>query len=175
MSIGFTLEIRKAELADSELLSYTGAEMFYETFADDNTVDDMLQYLNENFTPECLREKISDPVRAFYIAYSNDEVVGYLQILPVSEHEHFPGQTGLCIERIYVYKKFQDKKAGAALMQYAVDLARRNTSWYIWLSVWEENIRAIAFYERWGFIPFGSVIFMLGTDPQTDILMYKPL
>lgn len=175
MSVEFALDIRKAGLPDAEMLAGKGAEMFYETFAEDNTVDDMLQYLNEHFTPECLREQISDPARSFYIAYSNEEVVGYLQILPVSEHEHFPGQTGLCIERIYVYKKFHDKKAGAALMQYAIDLARRNSSHYIWLAVWEENIRAIAFYERWGFIPFGSVIFMLGTDQQTDILMYKPL
>jgi len=41
--------------------------------------------------------------------------------------------------------------------------------------VWEHNIKAIAFYKKFGFEQFGSHIFMLGDDIQTDILMRKNL
>ncbi|NLA43929.1 GNAT family N-acetyltransferase, partial [Candidatus Saccharibacteria bacterium] len=37
--------------------------------------------------------------------------------------------------------------------------------------VWEHNDKAIRFYEKLGFRPFGEHLFMLGSDPQTDLLM----
>lgn len=175
MSTEINLNIRKATTADAAELARAGAAMFQETFAADNTPEDMQHYLDHHFTPAFLEEKISDPSREFYMAYTGNELAGYLEVIPDSPHEHFPGQRGLSIERIYVYKKFHDKKLGAALMQYATDLAQTNRCSYLWLGVWEKNLRAIAFYERWGFIPFGSVIFMLGSDRQTDTTMYKPL
>ena len=38
----------------------------------------------------------------------------------------------------------------------------------IWLGVWERNPRAQAFYRKHGFVPVGTHVFMLGTEPQTD-------
>ncbi|MGV2488753.1 UNVERIFIED_CONTAM: GNAT family N-acetyltransferase, partial [Bacillus mycoides] len=37
--------------------------------------------------------------------------------------------------------------------------------------VWEENHRAIKFYEKNGFKIFGKHDFVLGEDVQTDLLM----
>jgi ribosomal protein S18 acetylase RimI-like enzyme len=45
----------------------------------------------------------------------------------------------------------------------------------IWLGVWERNLQAIAFYERWGFVRVGEKTFVLGTDPQTDHVMARPV
>jgi ribosomal protein S18 acetylase RimI-like enzyme len=41
----------------------------------------------------------------------------------------------------------------------------------MWLGVWEENPRAIRFYQKQGFVEFDQHIFQLGEDAQTDILM----
>lgn len=38
----------------------------------------------------------------------------------------------------------------------------------IWLSVWERNRRAMAFYVKSGFREVGSTAFILGTDRQRD-------
>ena len=46
---------------------------------------------------------------------------------------------------------------------------------YVWLGVWEQNPRAIRFYEKNGFVPFDTHVFILGEDKQTDILMKKIL
>jgi len=43
----------------------------------------------------------------------------------------------------------------------------------MWLGVWEQNERAIAFYRRWGFLEFGHHAFMLGNDLQNDLLMAR--
>ena len=45
----------------------------------------------------------------------------------------------------------------------------------IWLGVWEENNKAIAFYKRHGFEVFGSHPFKLGGDLQRDLLMKRLL
>ncbi|MEG2102651.1 MAG: GNAT family N-acetyltransferase, partial [Flavobacterium sp.] len=42
---------------------------------------------------------------------------------------------------------------------------------YIWLGVWEENIRALSFYKKNGFVEFDKHIFVLGDEEQTDLLM----
>jgi ribosomal protein S18 acetylase RimI-like enzyme len=42
---------------------------------------------------------------------------------------------------------------------------------YLWLGVWEENKRAIAFYRKNGFVEFDKHILRLGDDEQTDIMM----
>jgi ribosomal protein S18 acetylase RimI-like enzyme len=41
----------------------------------------------------------------------------------------------------------------------------------IWLSVWEENRRAIAFYKKSSFIDIGTKDFWVGKDKQTDRVM----
>ncbi len=43
----------------------------------------------------------------------------------------------------------------------------------IWLGVWEENPKAIRFYEKNGFVPFSRHIFKMGDEEQTDIMMRK--
>ena len=169
------LHIRKANIADATLLSRMGSETFYESYAAYNTPEDMQQYVNEHFTIAKLETVLQDAEREIYIAEWNGEPAGYLQVSPKASEEHFPGQKALCIDRIYVYQKYQSQKIGAALMNRCIQAAEEWSSAYIWLWVWDRNPRAISFYERWGFIPFGTTTFILGTDRQTDILMYKPI
>ena len=41
----------------------------------------------------------------------------------------------------------------------------------LWLGVWEDNPRAIAFYKKYDFTVVGEHIFTVGTDPQRDLIM----
>ena len=53
----------------------------------------------------------------------------------------------------------------------AIELSITEKLPFLWLGVWEKNLSAIRFYEKNGFTAFGEHIFMLGTDPQRDVLM----
>ena len=75
------------------------------------------------------------------------------------------------IERIYVLKEFQRKKLGQQMLEKVIELAKNLKAKYIWLGVWEKNIKAIRFYERNGFERIGEQDFMLGLEKQTDYLM----
>ena len=54
-----------------------------------------------------------------------------------------------------------------------MSVAQGRKASYVWLGVWEHNHRALRFYEKNGFTAFGTHIFQLGNDQQTDILMQK--
>ena len=75
------------------------------------------------------------------------------------------------IERIYVLKEFLGKQVGQALYNKALQLAKDRKATYLWLGVWENNARALAFYKKNELVEFDKHIFVLGEDKQTDILM----
>ncbi len=43
----------------------------------------------------------------------------------------------------------------------------------VWLGVWEENVKAITFYEKFNFQKVGQQMFTLGSDIQRDALMSR--
>ena len=60
-------------------------------------------------------------------------------------------------------------------MDACFELAKSNGHDVMWLGVWEYNPRAQRFYEKNGFRVVGKHTFVLGSDPQTDLLMQKEL
>jgi ribosomal protein S18 acetylase RimI-like enzyme len=85
------------------------------------------------------------------------------------------GGTAIEIERIYADKDYVGKNVGKLLMKTCINMAKERGHTFIWLGVWENNPRAIAFYEKYGFEKFGSHPFLLGSDLQTDLLMKKKI
>jgi ribosomal protein S18 acetylase RimI-like enzyme len=53
--------------------------------------------------------------------------------------------------------------------------AARRGAMVVWLSVWERNERAKAFYRKCGFAEVGDKVFVLGTDRQRDRVMARRL
>jgi len=43
----------------------------------------------------------------------------------------------------------------------------------LWLTVWEHNPRARAFYAKCGFTDVGTCAYLFGTEPQTDRVMAR--
>lgn len=168
-------EIKKANLNDLSQLKEIGTATFYETFKDDNAEEDMKKYLEESFSNERLQGELENPNAQFYFAIIENKVVGYLKVNIGDAQSDLKDGDGLEIERIYVLKEFHGKKVGQVLYEKAMQIATDTQVPYVWLGVWEHNLRAIRFYEKNGFEAFDTHIFVLGEDVQTDILMKKVL
>ena len=144
---------------------------FFQTFQEHNKADDMEAYLTSSFSVEKLTHELNNPNTEFYFAKNEDNIVGYLKVnIGEAQTEHI-NLNAFEIERIYVDKAYLGKKVGQLLFNKAIELAKSKNVAYVWLGVWEENHRALAFYEKNGFIPFDKHVFMLGNDAQTDIMM----
>lgn len=99
--------------------------------------------------------------------------MGYLKLNTAHAQTEPQAADALEIERIYVLSSYHGGGVGQALYHHAMSVAEDRKASYVWLGVWEHNHRALRFYEKNGFIAFGTHIFQLGNDQQTDILMKK--
>lgn len=163
--------IQKVTENEMEDLQKISRQTFAETFASVNTEENMKKYLEEAFSREKLAKELNNPDTGFYFARLENTIIGYLKINFGAAQTELKDEKGLEIERIYVLHKFHGKHAGQLLYEKAVETARQKGSAYIWLGVWEENTRAIRFYQKNGFVAFDKHIFKLGNDEQTDIMM----
>jgi ribosomal protein S18 acetylase RimI-like enzyme len=167
--------IRYATTEDAALIADISHQTFYDTFAADNTKEDMDKFLREQFTKGRLMLEVGSRENTFLLAYHEEEVAGYVKLRDGKLPEELKGVSALEIARIYVLKDFIGKGVGAALMKRCLAIARENGKQFLWLGVWERNGKAIDFYTRWGFEKFGECDFLLGDDIQRDWLMKKPL
>lgn len=165
------LEIRKATYNDTELLLTIGRQTFFEKFTENNSEENMLKFAAEAYTFEKILSEVNNPNSQFYLATINDQTVGYLKINFGEAQTELQDPQALELERIYVLNEFQGKKIGQMLFEKTLELAKKAAVDYVWLGVWEENKSAIKFYEKNGMKAFSKHIFMLGNDPQTDIMM----
>ncbi|MBE4948815.1 GNAT family N-acetyltransferase [Chryseobacterium culicis] len=167
--------ISKSGEKDLEILQNIGIQTFTETFAEDNTEEAMKQYLEESFNNEKIKSELTNPDSIFYIAWEEDNPVGYLKVNSGKAQTELQDETSLEIERIYVKKSHHGKKVGQLLYDQALETAKQLGKSYLWLGVWEENLRALQFYRKNGFVEFDKHIFRLGEEEQTDLMMKKML
>jgi len=169
------IQIKLASVEDAALVADMSRRTFYDSFAAQNTPEDIARYMDQQFTRESLMAEVGMPDNIFLLAYLDGQPVGYARLL---EHDPPPGigeGPGIEIVRIYAEQSVIGKGIGKALMQYAIDLGREKGKKWMWLGVWEHNHRAIAFYTKWGFEKFGDHPFILGSDVQTDWWMKRKL
>ncbi|KFF74652.1 GNAT family acetyltransferase [Chryseobacterium sp. P1-3] len=167
--------INKASPEDWEIIQELGILTFTETFSEDNSEEAMEKYLEESFNTEKIKSELNNPDSIFYIAWEEDDPVGYLKVNSGNAQTELQDNNSLEIERIYVKKSHHGKKVGQLLYDQAVDTAKALQKSYVWLGVWEENLRALQFYRKNGFVEFDKHIFRLGDEEQTDLMMKKIL
>lgn len=172
------LIIRRGRAEDDGLLAELGARTFSETFAADNSDDDMAAYLAAAFNLAQQAGELADPRATFLIAETgeiNKVAAGYAMIRPGEVPPKVTGEKPIELVRLYVSRASIGAGVGAALMQACIDEAKQQGYMTLWLGVWENNSRAQAFYRKWNFHEVGTHVFQLGDDPQTDILMQRSL
>lgn len=170
-----SITIKKVSPEELQVLQSIGKETFYETFAKDNSGDDMQKYLEENFSAEKLARELNTAESRFFIAWEGHNAVGYLKVNTGNAQTELQDDASMEIERIYVKSSYHGKKVGQLLYDKALEAALEEKKQYLWLGVWEENLRAVNFYKKNGFITFDKHIFRLGSEEQTDLMMKKDL
>jgi diamine N-acetyltransferase len=165
------LKIKKVTLSDINQLQNIARQTFYETFIEVNTQENVNKYLDASFSEAKLTAELNDRNSEFYFAKINDNIIGYLKVNFGPSQTELKDDKAMEIERIYVIREFHGKKAGQLLFEKAVEIAHQKKAEYIWLGVWEKNIRALTFYRKNGFYEFDRHIFKLGDEKQTDLMM----
>lgn len=166
-----TIDIRIATAADAELIASMSRRTFYDSFAADNTKENMDKFMTEKFSMELLMAEVGAPGNIFLLAYVGNEPAGYVRLRENNNPPELEGLSTIEIARIYSEKQTIGKGIGSALMKRSLEIAKELGKQWVWLGVWEHNKRAIDFYTRWGFEKFSDHEFIVGDDVQTDWLM----
>lgn len=146
--------IRKVEMADVEVLAKIAKQTFRETFAYDNTEEQLQEYFEEAYSLKTLSTELGNPDSETYFIMHEEEIAGFLKVNWGSAQTERELEDAFEIQRLYVLQKFQGFGLGKQLFEFALELATKNSFSWAWLGVWEHNTKAQAFYNRYGFEKF---------------------
>jgi ribosomal protein S18 acetylase RimI-like enzyme len=170
------ISIKQATISDTPLLLEIAIPALIESHGHSAPPEDINAYIALKFTKEVLEEELSDPKNIFHIIYYNEQPAGYSKIIFNTPHEAVEDQQVAKLERLYLLESFYGKGLGAALFNFLIDLSKKEQQEGIWLQVWTENKRAIAFYEKSGFVVKAKTFFKVSeTHSNPNHLMYCKL
>ncbi len=166
---------RQLTTDDVQTLQQISIETYTDTFEAQNTAANMRAFLESAYNLPKLTRELANPNSRFYFVEHDHQPMGYLKLNVEDAQSEKMGPDALEVERIYIRPAFKHQGLGSAFIKQAIDLAKQAHKTKIWLGVWEHNEPAKAFYAKWGFQQFSSHTFVMGDDPQTDLLMIKSL
>lgn len=169
------ITIRRILLNDAIALAEISRQTFYDTFTDTCTEEDMQNFLGEYFNVAQVQMELSNPDDYYYFAEVDGKPVGYLRFM--EDYRNWPlikQWKALELKRLYVVKEYHGKGIAQRLMDFFISFSQQNKYQVVWLGVWEHNIRAQKFYEKYKFINSGHTHdFPIGNTPQTDNWFWK--
>lgn len=164
-------QISQVNIHQVHQLQKISKETFLAAFAKDNTEQNIKDYFEKAFSIKSLNNQINNQHSRFYFVHQQQELCAYFKINIGDSQTEIRGTDGLELERLYIYPQYQNKGLGETILNEVKIKAILENKKYIWLGVWEHNLKAIKFYERFGFEQFDKHIYVLGDDAQTDWMM----
>lgn len=161
---------RDAEAGDADALAAFARDRFVETFGHLYPPGDLADFIAEKHDPALVRADVEAGETHYHLAFDGDEIVGYNKIggafdLPVEREAR-----AIELHRLYVHTRVKGQGVAQALMNEALAYARAEGAPAMYLSVWENNFRAQAFYKRYGFEHIGEHGFMVGKTRDRDFI-----
>ncbi len=182
------LQVRQGQPADAAMLADLAGRLFHDTFARDNTPEDMRAYLGQHFTEAALARVLSDSACHVLVLEDARGPAGWALLVAGTSAPRSTGSDRLAaprqhpvvgrdveIRRFYVDALHHGGEAATTLMRAVLEQARLLGAEGVWLAVWERNARAQVFYAKHGFRHVGTQAFQFGSDTQSDDVLARPL
>jgi len=174
-SIAETAAIRYATATDAVALSQLGADTFRAAYSEANDPRMVEGYIADHYSPAIQRAELRDDRLIYLVAEIDAHLAGFVLLRTDQSHPDVEGTSPIRLARIYVDTPHLGVGLGSALMARCIEECRMRGHDLLWLGVWERNLKAIGFYERWGFTPVGVEVFDVGGDKQRDVIFTLPL
>lgn len=166
--------IHRASVEDAAQVARIGAALFCQAYEGAIRAEDLETYADEAFSETIQRNELSDPDVVTLLVRDGPEIAGFAQLRrrEIPFHDRQPANVELW--RIYLDRRYHGTGLARQLLGEAGTVARSLGATGIWLAVWEQNRRAMAFYEKHGFRRVGRQAFKLLEQLQCDVVMAAP-
>lgn len=179
--------LRRATAADAEALAAFAARLFRETYgpaADPRAgggsqAADVDAYVDAHLGASHLAADLAATTSVIFLAETGEHgaLAGYAQLRVPSPAPAgmSAGEPAAELARLYVASAWQGRGVAAALLAAVRSEAARAGARVLWLSAYQRNARAVAFYRRQGFAVAGTATFHMGHEVQDDWVMLRAL
>jgi diamine N-acetyltransferase len=167
------IQIRRAEENDALALSLLAEATFRAAFAESNTAANMQLHCAANYGQALQLAEIRESNRETWVAELDSRLIAYVLLQFDATSPVSSGKRSVEIQRFYVDASHHGAGLAHQLMAHVLARADATGNAVLWLGVWDRNLRALAFYRKWGFEVAGEHIFKVGNDPQRDLLMRR--
>jgi ribosomal protein S18 acetylase RimI-like enzyme len=168
------IRVREATPAEADALAELGAVTFREAYAEHLDALDLDAYIGEVYVADRIAGELADPAYTYLVAEAEGELIGFVLLYDeVPAPAGVPGERPLRLHRIYTRRAWWGAGVGPALMAATIERARQRGFSSVWLTVWDQNDRAIAFYRRNGFEVVGMHPFHLGREVHMDPVLAR--
>ena len=97
--------IRKVEMTDVEVLAKIAKQTFRETFAHDNTEEQLQEYFEQAYSLKTLSTELGNPDSETYFIMHEEEIAGFLKVNWGSAQTERELEDAFEIQRLYVLQK----------------------------------------------------------------------
>ncbi len=136
---------------DIPLLADIARRALWESHGHSCAHEDMAAYIANRLSDEALLAELLDERNTFRWIHHEGQAAGYSKIILDSPHEFVAAQNVTKMERLYLLETFHGLGLAQQLFDHNLDIAKQANQVGIWLYVWKENHRAVAFYRKIGF------------------------
>lgn len=165
------ISIRPATSSDCATIVKLGSQTFVETYGEVSSKETLDKYLQAKFSPEKIAEELGNPAERFFVAFVDGLPVGFTKLRHDRVPKNLANKKAIELERIYVLREHQGSSVGKELMNRCKEIARAEKFELIWLQVWQDNLRAIQFYQKSGFVIYETANFNFADITHKDYLM----
>jgi ribosomal protein S18 acetylase RimI-like enzyme len=160
---------------DADLLAELGRVSFYEAFSEQTAPQDMETHLQKAFDVDQIRGQLDHDRSLFIIIEADSLAAGYAYLHPEDPPDCVTAPDPIQLIRFYLRKDYYGRNVGNSLMGVCLNTARAKGFQSVWLSTWELNHRANAFYKKWEFETVGQAKFTVGSDVQNDFIFARSI
>lgn len=164
----------KPQDGDALRLSILFQQVYIQTYALHGITHEFARFISKRFAPERIEQTLKEDPDSLLVAYNGDDPVGVAELIYDSTCS-LTSRSAPELSKLYVLERFCGRGVGYGLLREAEARVLRKGYRELWLEVWAENPRALAFYRRQGYRHLGTVDFHLDTNTYKNEVMWKEL
>jgi diamine N-acetyltransferase len=165
------ITLRAGTPEDATTISALAIQVFLDTYAPDGVRPDLAREALREYAAEAFDARLRETQRRFVLAERGTALLGFAELKLANDAAPAGGAMGAELIRLYVQPAAQGAGLGRQLIRAAEALASEAGLAALWLTAWDGNQRALAFYAREGYADIGATSYSFeGTSYGNRVL-----
>lgn len=168
-------QLRPATPGDAVRLSALAIQVYLDTYATQGVSHGLAQDALTLLSCDAFAERARQPHLRLVLAERGDGLIGFAELDLTAGTAPGTAQDGAELVRLYVQPTFQRAGVGSQLIEAAEQLARAAQRPALWLTAWDGNHRARAFYAGRGYADVGATVHWIEGQPIGNRVLMRLL